>query len=185
MKSVDFKTHYQALRRPTRNLAIACYFLAAMLIVSATFFAGRHSVYVSRFGNYHIIDAGSALRVYQYNSTYSSPPSSDSNEAWAALFPEGQGWFQHPDLAPDGAVLAVYHQLHCLVGSLRILEREKTDDRARMPYGMDITRPLLTQILHPIQLPSKAVMEVPGMYGIAWITSVSHLCVAQTLTLSP
>lgn len=52
---------------------------------------------------------------FEYNKTFSEKPTEQNNEAWDNLFPPHGGFFHDGTLAPQGASLAVYHQLHCLV----------------------------------------------------------------------
>jgi hypothetical protein len=51
----------------------------------------------------------------EFNQTYSERPSPETNAAWTAIFPPRGGFFKDSEIAPTGASLAVYHQLHCLV----------------------------------------------------------------------
>lgn len=59
-----------------------------------------------------------------WNGTFShlQPSPQSYLEAWRGLFPLHStvgGIVQHPTLAPNGSALAVFHQLHCLVGTPR------------------------------------------------------------------
>jgi hypothetical protein len=70
----------------------------------------------------HSIDItpGEILNMFTYNRTFAEVPSNESNAAWETLFPARGGFFKHPQLAPDGSGLAVFHQLHCLVVAIVI-----------------------------------------------------------------
>jgi hypothetical protein len=52
---------------------------------------------------------------FQYNRTFSEAPSPETDAAWMSIFPPHGGFFHDKTVASDGASLAVYHQLHCLV----------------------------------------------------------------------
>lgn len=52
---------------------------------------------------------------FEYDRIYAEVPTNESNAAWKEIFPARGGFFQHPQLAPGGSGLAVFHQLHCLV----------------------------------------------------------------------
>jgi hypothetical protein len=62
------------------------------------------------------INVSSLSWTFEHNETFSQAPSALTNRAWEAIFPDGHGFMKHPELAPQLSVLAVYHQLHCLVG---------------------------------------------------------------------
>lgn len=51
-----------------------------------------------------------------YNYTFADTPSHETDQAWGALFPPHNGFFHDAEIAPLGASLSVYHQLHCLDG---------------------------------------------------------------------
>ncbi|KAG9241329.1 hypothetical protein BJ878DRAFT_234454 [Calycina marina] len=53
-------------------------------------------------------------RVFIYNKTFPSIPSTESDGAWSALIPDNGGFFEHPSIPASRATLAVLHQLHCL-----------------------------------------------------------------------
>jgi len=53
---------------------------------------------------------------FTYNRTYAERPSSSTDAAWESIFPPHGGFFNDSKIAPTGASLAVYHQLHCLDG---------------------------------------------------------------------
>jgi hypothetical protein len=52
---------------------------------------------------------------FTYNPLYTSPANLTTDKAWLGLFPYLGGFFQHPQIAPERAAFAVFHQLHCLV----------------------------------------------------------------------
>ncbi|KAF2649810.1 hypothetical protein K491DRAFT_551596, partial [Lophiostoma macrostomum CBS 122681] len=51
-----------------------------------------------------------------YNSTYSLPPSLQTDNAWAGLFPNTSGFIQNPRIPNETLAIAAFHQLHCLNG---------------------------------------------------------------------
>ncbi|PVH96580.1 hypothetical protein DM02DRAFT_617124 [Periconia macrospinosa] len=53
---------------------------------------------------------------FTYNRTYAERPSPETDAAWESIFPPKGGFFSDSIIAPTGASLAVYHQLHCLDG---------------------------------------------------------------------
>ena len=53
----------------------------------------------------------------QFNKAFPQRPNEESDVAWANLFPEKLGFVQHPELAPNVAGIAVFHELHCLVST--------------------------------------------------------------------
>lgn len=57
----------------------------------------------------------------QFNKAFPQRPNEESDVAWANLFPEKLGFVQHPELAPNVAGIAVFHELHCLVSTWPIL----------------------------------------------------------------
>lgn len=57
------------------------------------------------------------MYTFSYNHTFAARPSLESNSAWESIFPPHGGFFSDTKLAPHGASLAVYHQLHCVVRS--------------------------------------------------------------------
>lgn len=60
--------------------------------------------------------AGFIYEVWQHNLTFSQKPSPESEAAWASLIPTGRGFIHHKPEAPFISNIAVFHQLHCLVG---------------------------------------------------------------------
>jgi Mycotoxin biosynthesis protein UstYa len=52
---------------------------------------------------------------FQYNRSFSYPPSNHTNRAWRNIFPVEGGFFIHPTIAPTRSTFSVFHQLHCLV----------------------------------------------------------------------
>ena len=77
--------------------------------------------------NFVMLLVGTAERNFVYNHTFSEAPSQKTDAAWESIFPPHGGFFHHTEIAPDGASLAVYHQLHCLVSSTS-LEKTFIDD---------------------------------------------------------
>jgi hypothetical protein len=69
----------------------------------------------------HTVPAGDVHYYMQFNKTFPQRPNEESDAAWASLFPEKLGFVQHPELAPDVASIAVFHELHCLVNPRSIL----------------------------------------------------------------
>ena len=59
---------------------------------------------------------GTVLTRLNYNYTFAATPSHETDQAWGALFPPHNGFFHDAEIAPLGASLSVYHQLHCLDG---------------------------------------------------------------------
>ncbi|OCL07610.1 hypothetical protein AOQ84DRAFT_408592, partial [Glonium stellatum] len=53
---------------------------------------------------------------FSYNRTFAEAPSPETDAAWESIFPPHGGFFNDKEMAPTGASLAVYHQLHCLDG---------------------------------------------------------------------
>lgn len=51
----------------------------------------------------------------QFNGSFPQRSNPESDSAWDSLFPEKLGFVQHPELAPNVAGIAVFHELHCLV----------------------------------------------------------------------
>ena len=62
-----------------------------------------------------LVSIGSVERIFEYDRMYSSSPSNETNRAWIDLFPSNSGFIEHPVLAPNLSVVAVFHQLHCIV----------------------------------------------------------------------
>ncbi|KAM3450334.1 hypothetical protein MY3296_006222 [Beauveria thailandica] len=54
-------------------------------------------------------------QVFIYNRTFTGN-NDEAKMAWTDLFPNGDGYFAHPSLAPKTSTLSVYHYLHCLDG---------------------------------------------------------------------
>ena len=61
----------------------------------------------------HIVDT--VAKSFIYNRTFAEAPSALSDAAWESIFPPHGGFFHDASIASEGARLAVYHQLHCLV----------------------------------------------------------------------
>lgn len=49
------------------------------------------------------------------NERFRQAPSSESDEAWRSILPNGLGIVQHQGLGPEIVSFAFVHQLHCLV----------------------------------------------------------------------
>ena len=64
------------------------------------------------------VPVGNMHYYMQFNKTFPQRPNEESDAAWASLFPEKLGFIQHPELAPEVAGIAVFHELHCLVGRI-------------------------------------------------------------------
>ena len=60
--------------------------------------------------------AGFIHEVWQHNVTFSQKPCPESEAAWDSLVPTGRGFVHHEPEAPFISNIAVFHQLHCLVG---------------------------------------------------------------------
>ena len=58
-----------------------------------------------------------AQKSFVYNRTFAEAPSNETDRAWEDIFPPHGGFFHNPSIAPEGASLAVYHQLHCVVST--------------------------------------------------------------------
>ncbi|KAI1357502.1 hypothetical protein F5Y08DRAFT_159559 [Xylaria arbuscula] len=54
-----------------------------------------------------------------YQKSFALAPGNESDASWQAIFPEGLGFVQHPEIAPEPMGLSVFHQLHCLDGLRR------------------------------------------------------------------
>ena len=63
-----------------------------------------------------IFSAHISEKSFVYNRTFAESTSTETDAAWESIFPPHGGFFHHQTLAPVGGSLAVYHQLHCLVG---------------------------------------------------------------------
>ena len=63
------------------------------------------------------VPAGGLHYYMQFNKTFPQRPDKESDAAWASLFPDKLGFVQHPELAPNVAGIAVFHELHCLASS--------------------------------------------------------------------
>jgi hypothetical protein len=50
-----------------------------------------------------------------FNGSFPQRSNEMSNMMWDSLFPKKLGFVQHPELAPNIAGIAVFHELHCLV----------------------------------------------------------------------
>ncbi|KAK4219680.1 hypothetical protein QBC37DRAFT_382434 [Rhypophila decipiens] len=59
-----------------------------------------------------------------WNTTFSGLTSEQKQDAWATLFPVGEGHVRHPELAPDTSTIAVFHHLHCLWSIDYFIDRE-------------------------------------------------------------
>ncbi|QGA15017.1 hypothetical protein EYB26_002673 [Talaromyces marneffei] len=79
-------------------------------------------------------DLGELKTTFQYERIYSEIPSNVSNAAWKEIFPARGGFFRHPHLTPDGAGLAVFHQLHCLDNIRRGYWLHADDRRRDSPH---------------------------------------------------
>jgi len=51
----------------------------------------------------------------RFNATFPQRSNIETDAAWDSLFPEKLGFVKHPELAPNVAGIAVFHELHCLV----------------------------------------------------------------------
>jgi hypothetical protein len=49
------------------------------------------------------------------NESFIGKPSTEKDLAWKSLMPEKGGFFEHPKIAREKSVFAVFHQMHCLV----------------------------------------------------------------------
>ena len=67
------------------------------------------------------------LSPFRENVAFGLPPSNKSDAAWRSLFPKREGFFQHPELAPQQSAFAVFHQLHCLDGLRRAVWMNRPD----------------------------------------------------------
>lgn len=61
------------------------------------------------------------IKTFRYNGSYGSAPANHTDTAWASLFPVQGGFFKDPQLAPQRSAFSVFHQLHCLVGTLLLI----------------------------------------------------------------
>ncbi|KAI1124452.1 hypothetical protein F5Y10DRAFT_249326 [Nemania abortiva] len=61
-----------------------------------------------------------------FNGSFAQGSGPESDDLWDSLFPEKLGFVKHPEVAPDVAGIAVFHQLHCL-NMLRIAFFASTD----------------------------------------------------------
>ncbi|KAF7536561.1 hypothetical protein G7054_g4416 [Neopestalotiopsis clavispora] len=109
-------------RKPSVLVTLALAFLIALISGSIGFAIGRVGTDETCRSVSDVLP-GAAIRTadfsFEFNSTFAEAPSVKSNAAWEAVFPPHGGFFHDPVLAPHGASLAVYHQLHC-VDSIRM-----------------------------------------------------------------
>ncbi|KAI1098863.1 hypothetical protein F4804DRAFT_346010 [Jackrogersella minutella] len=49
-----------------------------------------------------------------FNGSFAQRSNARTDALWDSLFPEKLGFIQHPELAPNVAGIAVFHELHCL-----------------------------------------------------------------------
>ena len=81
----------------------------------------------------------------RFNGTFPQRANEKSDAAWASLFPKKLGFVQHPELAPNVAGIAVFHELHCLVShnphydisSLGLTKARISSDRHFGPQWME------------------------------------------------
>jgi hypothetical protein len=99
-----------------------------ILIVGVAFTAGRYSagtpeVNISRKSHKSMLDyqrsnigliVKSIDHTFVYNRTFAEG-GQRAARAWRELFPPENGYFTHPEVAPERSTLSVYHTLHCLV----------------------------------------------------------------------
>ena len=110
----------QATRPSFKLRSIYLYVLFSFVLLGSlplSFLAGRYSV-AARMPNTHglLLPPGEVEQVWEHNLTFSSEPTPQSEAAWASIIPIGRGFIHQPELAPFVSSIAVFHQLHCLVG---------------------------------------------------------------------
>ena len=102
----------------TYTLSLWPVILVQALLFSTAFALGylcTHKTGMIRPRMEELVQLGSVAQMFEYNRTYSSPPSNETNGAWIDLFPKRSGFIEHPVLVPNLSVVAVFHQLHCIV----------------------------------------------------------------------
>ncbi|KAI0100070.1 hypothetical protein GGR51DRAFT_378557 [Nemania sp. FL0031] len=84
-------------------------------------------VYRERPGSLAVFKPTGDLHYYMhFDGSFAQGSSPESDSLWDSLFPEKLGFVKHPELAPDVAGIAVFHELHCL-NMLRIAFFASTD----------------------------------------------------------
>ncbi|KAH8761128.1 hypothetical protein F5883DRAFT_129171 [Diaporthe sp. PMI_573] len=124
---------------------------------------------------------------FQYNRSFSYPPSEHTNRAWREIFPAEGGFFVHPTIAPTRSTFSVFHQLHCLNGlrggywanQRAASAGEKISDEdlpvdiqtSHMRHCIDLLRQVL--MCHGDTTPEVVDEEINGVHGFR----TPHTCV--------
>ena len=153
---------HRATRCITRR-AILCE-LIALLIAFSSGYLVSHKIDPRTAQNQGPISLSSSRQLFTYNRTFSNPPSVETNQAWTDLFPARGGFFTHPTLAPDLSVVAVFHQLHCIVGSSMLGNESGSLTLYRMRLDTGTIRQPKSQTQQPAPL-LRFIMEMLHMSG--------------------
>ena len=121
----DQSYHFDRARRYFQGRAIF-YQLTAMLIAFSLGFLVAVKLGSIAAKNHGPVVPSSSKQLFIYNRTFANPPSATTNQAWTDLFPTRGGFLVHPMLAPNLSVVAVFHQLHCIVGYILVQETSRT-----------------------------------------------------------
>ena len=120
IESQPSSMHKTKTFHPTRDAISLRAFLYQLLALLTAFSLGyliaqqRH-ITTPNLSSTSLQTSAPTRQLFAYNRTFSSPPSNITNQAWIDLFPAHHGFLVHPTLAPNLSVVAVFHQLHCVV----------------------------------------------------------------------
>ncbi|KAI0197961.1 hypothetical protein F4808DRAFT_437230 [Astrocystis sublimbata] len=105
------------------HLEISCEYTGlkralAVFLLLLIFLVGALAGYSTSQMQHRSTCVGTTVRVatgsFIYNQSFAEAPSAETNKLWESIFPPHGGFFHDPVIAPYGASLAVYHQLHCV-----------------------------------------------------------------------
>ncbi|CZT23732.1 uncharacterized protein RCC_09446 [Ramularia collo-cygni] len=81
------------------------------------------------------------LKTFQLDTSFTSVPEHGKTEpAWDSLLPNGLGYVNNTELAPDFSVVSVFHQLHCLYTLRRAYYAEQSDHDGLEDFDFGLER---------------------------------------------
>ena len=111
---MDLSYDFRRAKKYFTGRGILYQLIVLLVVFSLGYLVGRH-IDATGFKSRDSIILRPSRELFTYNRTFTNPPSDVTNQAWADLFPARGGFLVHPTLAPNLSVVAVFHQLHCIV----------------------------------------------------------------------
>lgn len=115
------QSYYQSSASPSRYIPFIFCGIAALILLAATFFAGRHfalSHQITITQSNILTPLGTVPVKFVFKESFSGPPSASSDAAWKSLFPPTNYFFENATLDGRRGAFAVFVGFHRIFSPL-------------------------------------------------------------------